>query len=104
GDADAPAGGARLQHVDPGLPQPGRPQLHVTALGLGHLVEGGGPRRLALDRGRQGPANRLAVAGLKRLEAETIDTLFQRGLHEFLLQFIADNNALGDAIAEQHLF
>lgn len=60
--------------------------------------------RLSLDRGRQGPANRLAVAGLKRLEAETIDGLFQRGLHEFLLQFIADNNALGDAIAEQHLF
>jgi uncharacterized alpha-E superfamily protein len=60
--------------------------------------------RLALDRGRQGPANRLAVLGSKRLEALSIDTIFAQGLHEFLLQFIADNHALGDAIAEQYLF
>lgn len=60
--------------------------------------------RLARDRGRQGPANRLAVAGLKRLQSSSIDSLFQQGLHEFLLQFIADNNTLGDAIAEQYLF
>ncbi|MFQ3596516.1 MAG: hypothetical protein SNJ63_10440 [Sphingomonadaceae bacterium] len=33
-----------------------------------------------------------------------MDTLFQKGLHEFLLEFISDNNALGDAIAEQYLF
>lgn len=60
--------------------------------------------RLARERGRQGPANRLAVSGRKRLESLTIDEIFQRGLHEFLLEFIADNNALGDAIAEQYLF
>ncbi|MCS6987285.1 MAG: alpha-E domain-containing protein [Sphingomonadaceae bacterium] len=60
--------------------------------------------RLARERGRPGPANRLALAGLQRLQATSIDELFQEGLHEFLLRFIAQNNALGDAIAEQYLF
>jgi uncharacterized alpha-E superfamily protein len=60
--------------------------------------------QLALERGRQGPANRLAVAGLKRLEAASIERIFQSGLHEFLLAFIAENNALGNAVAEQYLF
>jgi uncharacterized alpha-E superfamily protein len=60
--------------------------------------------QLASTRGRRGPANRLASAAHRRLSGNDIDTLFQAGLHEFLVQFIADNNALGEAIAEQYLF
>ncbi len=60
--------------------------------------------QLAASGGRRGPANRSATASLRRLSSSNIDTLFQSGLHEFLLAFIQDNNALGDAIAEQYLF
>lgn len=60
--------------------------------------------QLAASRGRRGPANRLASQALRKLAASDIDTLFQSGLHEFLLAFIAENNALGGAIAEQYLF
>lgn len=58
---------------------------------------------LAERYGRQGASQRLArqtYAGLQNLE---IDTLFQTGLHEFLSQFIKDNNQLGLAISEQYL-
>lgn len=60
--------------------------------------------QLAASRGRRGPANRIATASLRRLSSTSIETLFQNGLHEFLLDFITDNNRLGDAIAEQYLF
>jgi uncharacterized alpha-E superfamily protein len=60
--------------------------------------------QLAATRGRRGPANRLASSALRRLSENDIDTLFQGGLHEFLTEFIAENNALGDAIADQYLF
>ncbi|MCG2839882.1 alpha-E domain-containing protein [Sandaracinobacter sp. RS1-74] len=60
--------------------------------------------QLAASRGRRGPANRVAANSLRKLSASNIDTLFQAGLHEFLLDFIAGNNRLGDAIAEQYLF
>lgn len=58
---------------------------------------------LAEQYGRQGPSQRLVrktYAGLQNLDA---DTLFQTGLHEFLADFIADNNQLGLAISEQYL-
>lgn len=60
--------------------------------------------QLAATRGRRGPANRIAAASLRKLAASDIDTLFQGGLHEFLLGFIIENNRLGEAIAEQYLF
>jgi uncharacterized alpha-E superfamily protein len=60
--------------------------------------------QLSAPRGRRGPANRAASAALRQLAASDIDTLFQSGLHEFLVAFIADNNRLGEAIAEQYLF
>lgn len=58
---------------------------------------------LAEQYGRQGASQRLVrqtFAGLQNLD---IDTLFQTGLHEFLAQFISDNNQLGLAISEQYL-
>jgi len=53
--------------------------------------------------GRQGPAQRLARAIRTRIENSRMDEIFQTGLHEFIGAFIADNNRLGTAIAEQYL-
>lgn len=64
-------------------------------LALGELADAGG---------RRGPANRHASNILRRLQESDIDTLFQAGLHEFLVEFLIANNNLGDAIAEQYLF
>lgn len=60
--------------------------------------------QLAASRGRRGPANRIASAALRRLTACDIDFLFQAGLHEFLTEFLAEIDSLGDAVAEQYLF
>ena len=38
-----------------------------------------------------------------RLQNANMDTIFLGGLHEFLTEFIADNNALGAAITQQYL-
>ena len=59
---------------------------------------------LATHSGRRGPAHRLASAGYMALDQARIEDIFSRGLHEFLGEFIADNNRLGIAIAEQYLF
>ncbi|KAB7648641.1 alpha-E domain-containing protein [Polymorphobacter fuscus] len=59
---------------------------------------------LAAHSGKRGAAHRLAAAGHARLTGCDIDAIFTRGLHEFLTQFITDNNKLGEAIAEQYLF
>jgi uncharacterized alpha-E superfamily protein len=59
---------------------------------------------LAAHSGKRGPAHRLAAAGHAKLMGSDIDAIFAAGLHEFLTQFINDNNKLGDAIAEQYLF
>jgi uncharacterized alpha-E superfamily protein len=60
--------------------------------------------QLAARSGQRGPANRIASQALRTLQQSNIDTLFQSGLHEFLTAFVIDNNKLGQAIAEQHLF
>lgn len=53
--------------------------------------------------GRRGASQRLASATLNRLSSERIEHVFGGGLHEFVEEFIATNNALGAAIAEQYL-
>ena len=60
--------------------------------------------QLAAGHGRRGPAHRLAAHGLGQLEGASIDRIFSGGLHEFLGNFISENNRLGNAIAEQYLF
>ncbi|GIL00289.1 MAG: hypothetical protein BroJett030_01880 [Alphaproteobacteria bacterium] len=40
----------------------------------------------------------------ERLSRSDMDAIFQSGLHEFLTEFIAANNALGQAIAESYNF
>jgi uncharacterized alpha-E superfamily protein len=58
---------------------------------------------LAEGYGRQGKSQRIARATFARLQNQQIDELFQSGLHEFITDFIGDNNRLGSAIAEQYL-
>lgn len=58
---------------------------------------------LSLAYGRQGPAQRSARAIRTKLENARIDDIFQSGLHEFVSDFIAENNRLGTAITQQYL-
>ena len=58
---------------------------------------------LAAEYGRRGAAQRLAAAGLARLEAATIEGVFQSGLHEYIQAFLDENNRLGQAVSEQYL-
>ena len=51
--------------------------------------------------GRQGEADRLARHRLDRLEEDDISGWFERGLHESLRFYIAENEALNLAIASQ---
>jgi uncharacterized alpha-E superfamily protein len=53
--------------------------------------------------GRRGPSQRLASNILARLSNAKIDDIFGNGLHEFVTEFIAENNRLGSAITEQYL-
>jgi uncharacterized alpha-E superfamily protein len=53
--------------------------------------------------GRAGPAQRQARAIRTRLQNSRMDEIFQRGLHEFIGEFIADNNSLGAAVSRQYL-
>jgi uncharacterized alpha-E superfamily protein len=59
---------------------------------------------LALSYGRQGPSQRTARAIRTRLQNSRIEEIFQqKGLHEFLSEFIAENGNLGGAINTQYL-
>ena len=53
--------------------------------------------------GRQGPAQRQARATRARIENSRMEEIFQQGLHEFINEFIGNNNRLGAAITEQYL-
>src|SRR3974390_448141 len=53
--------------------------------------------------GRQGPAQRQARGIRTRLQNSRMDSIFQRGLHEFIGEFITENNCLGSAVTEQFL-
>ena len=58
---------------------------------------------IARAYGRQGVAQRQARATRARLENSRMEEIFQRGLHEFIEEFIDANNRLGGAITEQYL-
>jgi len=53
--------------------------------------------------GKQGPAQRHARGVRTLLQNSRMDGIFQRGLHEFIAEFISENNELGGAIADQYL-
>ncbi len=59
--------------------------------------------QIARAYGRQGPSQRQARAIRTRIENSRMDEIFQHGLHEFIGEFITDNNQLGAAINEQYL-
>jgi uncharacterized alpha-E superfamily protein len=50
------------------------------------------------------PAAQIATATIARLGATEIGEVVSSGLHEFLSGFVADNNRLGIALAEQFQF
>jgi uncharacterized alpha-E superfamily protein len=58
---------------------------------------------LARAHGRQGAAQRQARSTYGKLEALTMENVFQGGLHEFVEGFISENNRLGTLISEQYL-
>jgi uncharacterized alpha-E superfamily protein len=58
---------------------------------------------IAYGYGRQGPAQRHARSVRTRLQNSRMEEIFQHGLHEFIGEFIADNNRLGAAITQQYL-
>jgi len=53
--------------------------------------------------GRQGPAQRQARGIRTRLQNSRMDGIFQRGLHEYIAEFIVENNRVGGAITQQFL-
>jgi uncharacterized alpha-E superfamily protein len=53
--------------------------------------------------GRRGPSQRLASAMQAQLSSTRIETVFASGLHEFITDFIVENNEVGSAIVEQYL-
>src|SRR6188472_3005589 len=66
-----------------------------------HLVEH--LDNIARIYGRQGQSQRHARSIRTRLEQSRMDEIFKTGLHEFIGDFIADNNRLGTLITEQYL-
>jgi uncharacterized alpha-E superfamily protein len=59
--------------------------------------------RIAKAYGQQGTAQRHARTVRARLENSKIEEIFQNGLHEFIDDFVEDNNRLGSAVAQQYL-
>jgi len=58
----------------------------------------------AARTGRQGPADRLARKRLDRIQESAIDAVVQKGLHEWLHDYIRENGAIDNAIARQFRF
>jgi uncharacterized alpha-E superfamily protein len=58
---------------------------------------------LGLAYGRQGQAQRLARGVRTRLQNSRMEEIFQTGLHEFIGEFVADNNRIGQAVSQQYL-
>ncbi|MCX7320216.1 MAG: alpha-E domain-containing protein [Hyphomicrobiales bacterium] len=59
--------------------------------------------QIGVAYGRQGAAQRHARGIRNRLEHSHIDHIFQRGLHEFIQEFLSDNGRLGEIIGKQYL-
>ena len=59
---------------------------------------------LATDYGELHQCHEQATKLLSHLKSHTIDTIFEAGLHEFIENFIADNNELGLQIEKDYRF
>jgi uncharacterized alpha-E superfamily protein len=58
---------------------------------------------IASQYGYRGAAQRQVNATVQKLSQATIEDIFQSGLHEFVLDFLKENNRLGGIISEQYL-
>jgi len=59
---------------------------------------------LADDYGERLPCHDTAEGLLKRLRSNSVEAIFDKGLHEFLEDFIRDNNRLGIQIEQDYRF
>ena len=59
---------------------------------------------LARLHGREGASNTLMRDADTRIADLTIEDVFEQGLHEFLVDFMASNAAIGVAIAKDYRF
>ncbi len=59
--------------------------------------------KLAAGYGRQGTSQRMARQLRTKLQNADIDSVFQSGLHEFLIAFLAENTRVGVAVMDQYL-
>ena len=59
---------------------------------------------LETEYGMTHPCHTTVAKTLGKLTGGSIKDIFDRGLHEFLSEFISDNNLLGDQIAEDYRF
>lgn len=90
-----PLGIAELLILDPRLPRSLRFCCDQLTENLGFLAGAYGERL---------PSHDMADAMRARLAGHTIDGIFDPGLHEFLTEFIRQNNALGLQIEEDYRF
>ncbi len=60
--------------------------------------------RLADDYGARAEPHELADITLGSLQSRTVSQIINSGLHEFLLEFIGQNNRIGNSIAETYNF
>jgi uncharacterized alpha-E superfamily protein len=67
----------------------------------GNLVEN--LDHIAQADGRQGATQRQARTIRTRLQNSRMDEIFSAGLHEFITDFLNDNNQLGAALTQQYL-
>ena len=59
---------------------------------------------LATEYGVRHDCHDTVEATLAKLKVGSIKDVFDRGLHEFLVEFIGDNNRLGAQVAESYRF
>jgi uncharacterized alpha-E superfamily protein len=59
---------------------------------------------LAKMHGREGNCDALMAEAEARIGALTVDDIFDRGLHEFLVDFIERNAAIAEAIIDDYRF
>ena len=59
---------------------------------------------LARSHGHEGEANALVLQAYRKIAGSDVDAIFERGLHEFLLEFIVANRRIAEAIAQEYRF
>lgn len=74
------------------------------SLAFCHAALRGELTALARLHGQEGQSNRLMREADTHLAGRTIDDIFEQGLHQYLLAFMARNNAIAKAISADYRF